>query len=130
MSNEIILNQDNLPDLISENGLGELIKPLQQEIHLFDTTVAGTTHLKDPSVLEEIAVGDQLKLLREDNPHDEMAIMIMTGGQKKLGYVPKKDNIVFSRLMDAGKLLTAKISKIEKKGNYTRITIGIYLIDF
>ena len=56
--------------------------------------------------------------------------MILTEEKKKLGYVPKKDNIVFARLMDAGKLLIAKITKIEKRGNYTQISMGIYLVDF
>ena len=48
----------------------------------------------------------------------------------KLGYVPEKDNIVFARLMDAGKLLAAKITKITKRGSFTQISIGIYLVDF
>lgn len=56
--------------------------------------------------------------------------MILTEEKKKLGYVPEKDNIVFARLMDAGKLLIAKITKIEKRGSFTQISIGIYLVDF
>lgn len=37
------------------------------------------------------------------------------------------DNIVFSRLMDAGKLLYGRISKKEKVGNWLKITMDIYL---
>lgn len=51
------------------HDLGELLQPLIRDIHLFDSFVAGTTHLKDLSVLE-------------------------------------------------------------KKGSFTKISIGIYLIDF
>ena len=51
-------------------------------------------------------------------------------GRKKLGYVPEKDNQIFARLMDAGKLLKAKITKIDKKGSFYQISIGIYLVDF
>ena len=47
-----------------------------------------------------------------------------------IGYVPEKDNIIFARLMDAGKMLAAKIKDIEKKGSFTKIAIGIYLVDF
>ena len=65
-----------------------------------------------------------------DNSHDSNAVMILTGDKKKLGYVPEKDNIVFARLMDAGKFLTAKITKIEKRGSFHQISIGIYLVDF
>lgn len=115
---------------MENHDLGELLQPLIREIHLFDSFVAGTTHLKDPSVLEEIKVGDQLSLLREDNKYDSNAIMILTAEKKKLGYVPEKDNIIFARLMDAGKMLAAKIKEIEKKGSFTIIAIGIYLVDF
>jgi len=115
---------------MENHDLGELLQPLIREIHLFDSFVAGTTHLKDPSVLEEIKVGDQLSLLREDNKFDSNAIMILTAEKKKLGYVPEKDNIIFARLMDAGKMLAAKIKEIEKKGSFTKIAIGIYLVDF
>ena len=46
------------------------------------------------------------------------------------GYVPEKDNVIFARLMDAGKMLSARIANIERKGSFTQIKIGIYLIDF
>lgn len=107
-----------------------MLKPLIKEIHLFDSYVAGTTYLKDQSVLEEINVDDKLSLLREDNKFDSNAILLITENKKKLGYVPEKDNIIFARLMDAGKLLVAKIKKIQKKGTFTQISIGIYLVDF
>lgn len=53
----------------------------------------------------------------------------MNSDKKKLGYVPEKDNVVFSRLMDAGKILKAKVANIEEKGSWTKVTIGIYLVD-
>ena len=113
-----------------KKGLADMIKPLQREIHLFDSYVAGTTHLEDESVLSEVKVGDKLSLLREDNKFDDNAIILITDDKKKLGYVPEKDNQIFARLMDAGKLLAAKITKIEKKGSFYQIGIGIYLVDF
>ena len=70
-----------------------LIKPLIREIHLFDSYIAGTTHLKDKSVLETIQVGDVLNLQREDmNKYDSNAILVLNEEKKKLGYVPEKDN--------------------------------------
>jgi hypothetical protein len=39
-------------------------------------------------------------------------------------------NTVFARLMDAGKLLKAKITKIDQKGGFKQISVGIYLVDF
>ena len=42
-----------------------------------------------------------------------------------------EDNVVFSRLMDAGKLLAAYISELDPKSeDYMHISIGIYLVDF
>ena len=131
MANELTTNQTGELVLAMEhNEIGELLQPLIREIHLFDSFVAGTTHLSDPSVLEEIKVGDQLSLLRENNKFDSNAILLLTADKKKLGYVPEKDNIIFARLLDAGKMLAAKIKGIEKKGSFTKIAIGIYLVDF
>ena len=130
MSNEITIKQDELLTAIEETSLGELIKPLVTEIHLFDTFVAGTSYLEDSSVLDEVATGDKLRLRREDNKFDEKAILVLDEKGRKLGYIPEKDNLIFSRLMDAGKLLMAKISDIEMAGSFTRISIGIYLVDY
>ena len=113
-----------------DRNLGDLIKPLVREIHLFDSFIAGTTHLADDSVLSDISEGEKLMLRREVNKFDENAILILKKDGRKLGYVPEKDNIVFARMMDAGKMLEARITDIMKRGSFTRIAIGIYLIDF
>ena len=55
---------------------------------------------------------------------------MLNAEKKKLGYIPEKDNNVFSRLMDAGKLLAAKVLNKEQKGTFTQIRISIYLTDF
>ena len=111
-------------------GLGEVLKPLNREIYLFDTYIAGTTYLKDKSVLDTIERGDRLILKREDNRYDGNAILVLNAEGKKLGYVPERDNIVFARLMDAGKLLSARIKKVDDKGSFKKVKIEIYLIDF
>lgn len=130
MGNELTINKNSLAALQTNTDLGDLIKPLIREIHLFDTHVAGTTHLEDASVLDDIKTGDKLDLRREDNKYDEKAILVLNGAGKKLGYIPERDNLIFSRLMDAGKMLFAVISEIEHKGSFTKISIGIYLMDF
>ena len=107
-----------------------MIKPLTKEIYLYDTYIAGTTHLDDDVVLEEVVVGDQVILQREDNRYDERAILVLDNKKRKLGYVPERDNAVFSRLMDAGKCLTAKVTKKETDGWFVRIGIKIFMVDF
>jgi len=129
MGNELSKKDKDLVSLVQGNELGDLIKPMIREIHLFDSLVAGTTHLEDKSVLENVKVGDMLSMQREDNKFDSNAILILNADKKKLGYVPEKDNVVFARLMDAGKLLKAKVGKIEQKGSFTQISVGIFLVD-
>ena len=130
MANKLSIKADGLISIVEERDHGNIIKPLPKEIHLFDSFVAGTTHLADPSVLETIKVGDKLSRMLDNNKFDSNAVMILTDEKKKLGYVPEKDNIIFARLMDAGKLLIARIIKIEKRRSFTQINISIYLVDF
>lgn len=129
--NELAEIKKNELTVASENNrIGELLKPLINEIHLFDTYVAGTTHIKDQTVLDEVNNGDKLILQREDNKFDSNAILVLMADGKKIGYIPEKDNIIFARLMDAGKMLGAKVKNIEIKGSFHKISIGIYLVDF
>ena len=130
MSNDIIIKDIDLISTVAQTDLSDLIKPLVNEIHLFDTYVAGTTHIDDETVFDEIQAGDKLTLVREDNKFDDNAIVIQTKDGHKLGYVPEKDNLVFSRLMDAGKLLMAKINNHEVRGTFHKIGIGIFLVDY
>ena len=130
MGDDLSVTPGELVSLHGEHSLSDIIRPLTREIYLFDSYVAGTTHLKDKTVFEKIKEVDKLTLQREDNKYDNNAIIIFTANKEKIGYVPEKDNIVFARLMDAGKLLTAKIASISKKGEFYQIKIGIYLTDF
>ena len=130
MANELTLKEQNTVSVIAKHDLGDMIKPLIKEIHLFDSFVAGTSYLEDQSVLENIQVGEDLALQREENKFDDKAILVLTSEKKKLGYVPRKDNVIFARLMDAGKMLKARISGIEQRSSITQISVGIYLVDF
>ena len=129
MGELININKETI-STISKNGIGDIIKPLTNEIHLFDTFIAGTTHIDNKNIFNSIKEGDELILTREDNKFDSNAILITTKEKVKLGYVPEKDNVIFSRLMDAGKLLKAKIKSINKQGDFNKISISIYLYDF
>lgn len=70
MANELTEHQQGLVSLVQGHELGDIIKPLIKEIHLFDSDVAGTTHLSDKTVLDHIKEGDMLSLQREDNKFD------------------------------------------------------------
>ena len=130
MSNEIAIKNTDLITAIEDKQISDIIKPLVNEIHLFDTFVAGTSHLEDQTVLDDINAGDKVSLRRENNKFDDNAIIVLDPGKRKLGYIPEKDNLIFSRLMDAGKLLIGKVNNIERHGSFTKIAIGIYLVDY
>ena len=130
---ELALTEQQRSELVTaiqQNGITDLIKPLVKEIFLFDTFIAGTSYV-DKNLIDALNADDKLILRREgDNKFDDKAVLVLNTDQKKVGYIPEKDNAVFSRLMDAGKLLTAKVKKIDKKGDFSKIEISIFLTDF
>lgn len=115
--------------LHGSNGELTIPKPFEKDIFLFDTYVAGTTHIEGIEELEpHLNVDDRLAFFREpDNRYDTQAIVIKTVDGVKIGYVPKQDNVIFARLMDAGKLLFGRITSKEKKGSWVKIYIKVFL---
>mgnify|MGYP003194960397 CR=1 FL=1 len=131
-----------MSDIIKSEGQGGLIglfhssqggltipQPFEKDIFLFDTHVAGTTHVEGIEELEpQLKIDEKLNFFREpDNPYDKQAIVIKTEHGVKIGYVPQADNVIFARLMDAGKLLFGRISKKDKKGKWVKINIKVFL---
>ena len=127
------LNKAGKSGLVSllhgENGEISIPKPFERDIFLFDTYVAGTSHIEGMEELEpHLQTGDRLDFFREpDNQYDAQAIVIKTADGVKIGYVPRQDNVIFARLMDAGKLLFGRISEKEKKRKWVKISIDIFL---
>lgn len=113
------------------NGQMTLPKPFERDIFLFHTHVAGTTHIEGMDELApQLVAGERLSFFREpDNEYDHRAIVIKTDVGVKIGYVPRRDNVVFARLMDAGKLLFGEIEGIEWVDDWVKIDIKIFLHD-
>ena len=130
MENGLTVHQGELIAAMAGGVPGELLRPLTQEIHLFDTYIAGTAHVKDEAALDEAAEGDRLTLRREENKFDDNAILVLDEKGRRLGYIPEKDNVIFARLLDAGKCLGAKIRAASVQSGFRSIKIGIYLVDF
>lgn len=71
----------------------------------------------------------QIKILY-NNVYKNYAIEVYTKDGKKLGYIPRKNNKIFARLMDGGKYLYGKIKCFETDFDEIRnIVIRIYLKD-
>ena len=130
MNDLVKIDNGDLIEYLMKTGTGlDLPKPFERDIYLFDTYVAGTTHIEGiENIGESLKKGDRLVFYREpENEHDPQAIRIETLGKEKIGYVPHKDNVIFSRLMDAGKVLFAKVVEKEMRGKWLKIKIKIYL---
>lgn len=130
MANFLVKSSKQQLATAEERGLGDLIKPLVNEIFLFETAVSDTANVSDRLTLSSFHPGYILTLRREKTRYDDGAIAVYDKDGHKLGFVPEKDNIVFSRLMDAGKLLKAKIKTIKDLGSAVKISILIYLVDY
>ena len=130
MANDLVISQENTLALSEKYDFGELIKPLKKELFLMETYIAGTSY-RDKSIFEELKDNERLILKREPQNHfDDKAILVLDSRKRKLGYIPEKDNTVFSRLMDGGKLLFCKVTGIDDDGYKPLIDIGVYLEDF
>jgi len=130
MGNIIKSNSGDLVSLLHGKG-GDLSipRPFEREIFLFNTYVAGTSFIEGIEELEpHLQIDEKLSFFREpDNRYDKRAIVIKNSDGIKIGYVPKKDNAIFSRLMDAGKLLYGRIADKSMQGNWLKINIKIFL---
>lgn len=128
---DIVKKDDNglVSRLHGKGGGLSIPKPFERDIFLFYTHVAGTTHIEGIEELEpHLNIDDRLDFFREpDNRYDKRAIMIKNADGIKIGYVPREDNVVFSRLMDAGKLLYGRIAEKEVRGSWVKINIKIFL---
>lgn len=130
MSDIVKSNEGGLVSLLhGKNGGLTIPKPFEKDIYLFDSHVAGTTFIEGIEELEpHLNIDDRLDFFREpDNKYDPKAIVIKNTDGVKIGYVPREDNVIFSRLMDAGKLLFGRITHKELKGKWLKIYIKIYL---
>jgi len=99
----------------------------KQEIVLFSSHIAGTSHIAGMDKLESrLAEGDRLCFFREqNNPYDSRAIVVKMTDGTKIGYIPQTDNIKLSNMMDAGKLLFGRIVSKEKVKRWHKIEIMI-----
>lgn len=106
-------------------------QPFERDIFLFATRVAGTMYNENiKETVEQLSNGSRLNFIREPkNKYDELAIVIKTVDGEKIGYVPRRDNPVFARLMDAGKELFGRVKEIYTSdySSYIDIEIEIYL---
>lgn len=114
--------------LHGEGGLSIPV-PFARPIRLLDSFVTGTFFVKGiESLAQKLREGDRLTLLREpDNRYDRYAIVVKDGAGNKLGYIPRKNNIVLANLMDAGKSIYATLTGKSSAYSSVNLSIGIFM---
>lgn len=109
-------------------GEGITTKPFQQEIYLLNCHLAGADFYKPEDTHKSIEVDEELFLKREPwNKYDTFAIAVLNKEKKKIGYIPKIDNKVFARLLDAGKFVTAYVNENRWNAGVIRVNLRLVL---
>ncbi len=147
---DLIVKPEDLEIVAALNRTGEDVDipmPFERDIFLLGTEVAGTSHVENIEKLyDSLSEGDPITLVREpDNPYDEYAVRVeaadhsligylptqalATGTEAKIGYIPRINNKIIARLMDAGKLVYGVVRHKEMLGGYRRIVIKVYMKD-
>jgi hypothetical protein len=104
------------------------LAPRAAPLLLIESFVAGTQYYEADSVRPALREGVPLALRREPtNRHDPLAVEVFTVSGSKLGYVPRLDNQAVSRLMDAGRAVTAQVARLPRWA-YGDIGMALYLV--
>lgn len=107
------------------------LQPFAREIMLIECQIAGTSHRDLTAIEPALQSGTLLALRREPaNPHDPLAIMILDEAGHQLGYVPRAKNEVLARLLDAGKLLFARLESKCWREQWLVLSVRVFLRDF
>jgi hypothetical protein len=84
------------------------------------TAVAGFRHHEAPMLWPALRPGSLLDLVREaDNASDSDAVAVYWRG-RKLGYLPRGENLMAASLLDRRRGLTARIQRLAPKAERNR----------
>lgn len=101
-----------------------------QNIYLLQSFIRGFQYYEGPKLLAQMHEGDLLELVREPhNPHDGYAIALHFN-QHRIGYLPRENNEIVSRLLDANAVeLHAEITHLNKAAaSWENVSVAIYLL--
>ncbi|WP_295858528.1 HIRAN domain-containing protein [uncultured Fibrobacter sp.] len=130
MSNAITTTASGMLSLIHNGGLS-IPKPFSKPILLLWVPVMGLQFVNGiTQLLNPLDKGNKLTLVREpENRYDKFAILVKDADGQKIGYVPRRNNLVLARLMDAGKALYATVHDKSEAHAYPELSIDVYMED-
>ena len=116
-----------LPGLVPALALGAAVRR-DARVLLQLSPVAGFQYHKGPAVWRRMRQRDDLKLRREPrNPHDDRAVAVYWH-DRKLGYVPRRENAAIAQMLDRGLTLRATVEQLAESENpWERIRFSISL---
>jgi len=89
----------------------------ERRILIQASPVAGSQHHHGAELWPRLAVGQPLTLMRESrNPHDCYAVALYWQ-DRKLGYIPQRENIVAAQMLDRREALQAAITQLTHSDN-------------
>lgn len=102
-----------------------------EDIFLLETYLAGTSYIIGLADLAKyMQIDDKVDLyLEENNEYDQNAVYLEYDQLVKIGYLARENNLIFARLLKAGKRLYGKIKKLDCQASYVKIAIDIYLAE-
>lgn len=101
-----------------------------KDVELINLPVAGTRYYQARQAAAWLRLEQALTLRREaNNPYDADAIEVYADGVK-LGYVPRAQNAIIARLMDAGRPVEGRLTfvRIEEESRWVEIGMAIVLL--
>jgi hypothetical protein len=107
---------------------GPQIHADESSVTIQESSIAGFQFHEGQAVWQSLAVGNDLRLVRESsNAHDSNAVAVYFG-EHKLGYVPRAENNAVAQMIDRGERLHAKISQLGQSSDpWERVRITISL---
>jgi hypothetical protein len=129
-TNNTLVTIDPTMVALIKGAFGEkgLPMPFTKEIFLIDTHVAGTSHRNLEDIEPGLSCGDLLCFKRDaKNKYDKLAIIIHDDKGNQLGFVPREQNEILARLMDAGKLILGRLEKKTWHGDWLKLKIRVFM---
>lgn len=130
---EQLLNFWKLEDfykMMAEEEGTEAPSSRTEEIPLLDFSVAGMAYCKEFIKTGESFLKNGMPIIvkREDNKYDANAIALYVD-DVKIGYVPKSQNAILAKLIDADKLLIARVIDTQYENVWKKISARISMIE-
>jgi len=98
-------------------------------VFMYESYIRGYQYYEGPEVIGSMKAGDELDLVREpDNKYDGYATAIYWNA-RKLGYLPREENITMANLLDQGMLLNCMVKRVFKKNaSWESILVTVRLL--